>query len=171
MRSVDKVRNWRPNEINFFSPPAGSGTAIATATAITLACGDCLCLNVGRQRRSRRRDYLLYIAYSLQIDCQMLALNAHMPSHHAYGHGPKAQGAAQAAGLARYSSSLSSWALGIGPGPISIIAEHMGIKGNRKAIDMQYMTGNLALAFAFAYLRTVEHIVPWQSTGNQCNWS
>ena len=64
----------------------------------------------------------------LHIDCLLLALDAHMLSHHGYGPGPgpKAQGAA----VPGKASSLSS-SLGLGPRPISMMAEHMGIKGKQ----------------------------------------
>ena len=34
-------------------------------------------------------------------------------------------------------------ALGLGPGPVSIMAEHMCIKGNQQAINRQRIIGNL----------------------------
>ena len=51
----------------------------------------------------------------LHIDGLVIALDAHMFSHDGYG-----------------------------PWPISIMAEHMCIKGNQYAINTQYTTGNFA---------------------------
>ena len=62
----------------------------------------------------------------LLIDCLLIALDAHMFSHNGYGprlRAPKL--------LGRDLGDRSFWALGPGPGPIPIMAEHMGIKGNR----------------------------------------
>ena len=55
----------------------------------------------------------------------------------------------------------SFWALGPVPGPISIMAEQMCIKGDQEAINKQYITGDrnyniyVAFVFAFADLPTV----------------
>ena len=73
-----------------------------------------------------KQDYLLYIAYCLPIDCLLIALDAHMLSHNGYGPETKAQKL-----LGRGLGARSFWALGLGPGPISIMAEHMCIKGNQ----------------------------------------
>ena len=51
-----------------------------------------------------KQENLLYIVYILPTDCLLIPLYAHM---------------------------LSFWALGPGPGPISIMAEHRSIKGNQ----------------------------------------
>ena len=69
--------------------------------------------------------------HMLPIDCLLLALDAHMLSHHGYGPGPgpEAQGAAQAAAVTGKASSLnSSLGFGPGPGPMSMMAEHICIK-------------------------------------------
>ena len=65
--------------------------------------------------------------------------------------------------LGRDLGGSSFWALGPAPGPISIMAEHMRIKGNEYAINRQSKTGSrnynirvaFALSFAVAYPRTV----------------
>ena len=40
---------------------------------------------------------------------------------------------------------------GHGPGPISIMAEHMRIKANQQAINKQYVTGSLAYYMYYSY--------------------
>ena len=60
----------------------------------------------------------IYIAY---IYCLLIALDSHIFSHIGYGPGTRAQ-APKAAVLQ---------ALVLGPGPISIMADHMCIKGNQ----------------------------------------
>ena len=62
----------------------------------------------------------------LPIDCLLIALDAHMFSHNGYVLGTKAQGA-----VGRGLGDPAAWALGLGPGPISIMAEPMCIKGNQ----------------------------------------
>ena len=62
-------------------------------------------------------------AYTLLIDCLLIALDAHMFSHNGNGPGTWAQGPRSVLDI------LGS--LGPGPGPISIMAEHMCIKGNQ----------------------------------------
>ena len=66
--------------------------------------------------------YILHITYYiLPIDCLSIALDAHMLSHNGHGPGTRARCPRSVPGILGSS----------GPGPISIIAEHMGIKGNR----------------------------------------
>ena len=72
--------------------------------------------------------------YILASDCLLVALDAHMFSHDGCGPGTKDQGL----------GARSFWALGLGPGPISIGTEHICIKGNHQAINRQHITGNLA---------------------------
>ena len=60
------------------------------------------------------------------IDCLLIALDAHMFSHNGYGPGTKAQGPRSWVPQAPAHSSL-----GLGPGPISIMVEHMCIEGNQ----------------------------------------
>ena len=65
-------------------------------------------------------------AYILSIDCLLIALDAHMFSHNGYGPGTKGQGA-----VGQDLGDPTPWALDLGPGPISIMAAHMCIKGNQ----------------------------------------
>ena len=74
-------------------------------------------------------DVIIMITYYiLIIDCLLIALDAHMFSHNGYGPGTRAQGPKAAVPQVPAQQLLD---LGPGPGPISIMAEHMDIKGNR----------------------------------------
>ena len=84
-----------------------------------------------------KQEYLLYIACRVRIDCLSIALDMYMLSHNGYGPGTQAQGP-KAVGPGHGGLQLS----GPGPGPISIMAEHMCIKGNQSAINMQAI-GNI----------------------------
>ena len=53
----------------------------------------------------------MYVCHRLLIDCLLISLDAHMFSHDGYGPGIKDQG--------------------LGPEPISTMAEHMCVKGNQ----------------------------------------
>ena len=64
----------------------------------------------------------------MPTDCLLIALDAHMFSHNGYGPGTRTQGP-KAAGPGP--GDLSFWALCPVPGPVSIMAEHMCIKGNQ----------------------------------------
>ena len=58
--------------------------------------------------------------------------------------------------LGRDLGARSFWPLGPGPGPISIMAEHMCIKGNQQAINCKYMIGNkLNSDYRFSFLQKV----------------
>ena len=66
--------------------------------------------------------------YILPIDCLLIARDAHMFSHNGYGPGTRAQGPKAAVPQVPAQQLLGP---GFGPGPISIMAEHMCIKGNQ----------------------------------------
>ena len=64
-----------------------------------------------------------------------------MFSHNGYGPGTKDQGPkADRLGGAWGPAAFGPWALG--PGPISIMTDHMCIKGNQLSINRQYITAN-----------------------------
>ena len=56
------------------------------------------------------------------IDCLLIVLDAHMLSHNAYE---------LETGLKAQPRPTAPWALVLGPGPKSLMAEHMCIKGNQ----------------------------------------
>ena len=62
--------------------------------------------------------------YILPIDWLLIALDAHMISHNGYGPGDHKL-------LGRGLGARSFWTPGLGPGPISITAEHMCITANQ----------------------------------------
>ena len=62
----------------------------------------------------------------MPIELLLIALDAHMFSHDGYGPGTRAQKL-----LGRDLGDRSFWALGPDPGLISMMAEHMCIKGNQ----------------------------------------
>ena len=82
--------------------------------------------------------YRMYdIANTLLIDCLLIALDAHMFRHN--GHGPGTKDT-----RARGRTSL-----GLGPRPISIMAEHLCIKGNQYR---QYIIGKMWAILYFIHL-------------------
>ena len=72
-------------------------------------------------------DSFLGPATVLPIECLLFALDAHMLSHHGYARGRGPRAPKRAWGPAAVGTPfLGPW---LGPGPISVMAEHMGIKG------------------------------------------
>ena len=81
--------------------------------------------------------YILYIPYYiLPIDCLFIDLDAQMFSHNEYGPGTKDQGPRSCGGEL---GDPAPWALGPGPGPISVMAACMGIQGNQYANNRRYI--------------------------------
>ena len=81
----------------------------------------------------------------LLIDCLLLALDAHMLSTRIWA---RAQGARSCSrscctGQGQLLEQL------LGPGPISMMAEHTDFKGKQEAINRQYITSNLAYYMAY----------------------
>ena len=66
--------------------------------------------------------------YISPIDCLLIVLDAHMFSHDRYGPGTKGLGPRSC--VCRGLGKPAHWAWGLGPGPISSMAEDKCIKGN-----------------------------------------
>ena len=77
----------------------------------------------------------IYI-YIMPTDGLLIILDAQLSSHHGYGPGTRAQGP-KAAGP----QGLAQQLLGLGPVPISIMGEHMCIKGFQNAFNRQIIIG------------------------------
>ena len=85
----------------------------------------------------------ILIAYCLPID----AHDRHTFSHNVYGSWTMAKG--PRSWVLKVPAHSSS---GLGSMPISVLAEHLHIKGNQYVMNRQYETGNTLILYIYIYM-------------------